>query len=661
MKKFLLMFAIATVGLATNSQAQLSQDFESTTGTSLPTGWSQGTNTQPGWQTGTYGSFPAGQWSTSYFNLVSHTRYAQVTDQSATNLNTGDTLKSPSFSLSGVTNPFLKFDQLYGGYQYQSGPNAGKHETALVMISNNNGPWVYLDSVRGNASWTTQYTSLAAYANSTNVRIAFTYADQGAYLFGLAIDNVVTYSPPNNDIWLQSAVPVNNDPASAYGPTGGTLPISGTVENFGAQTITSFNVNYQIGNGTPVSFPVTGVSIRSFGTYNFTTGNITLPTTVGTYQVKIWTSLTGDVNHTNDSVTGITVGAYNSASLPTKRLLMEEGTGTWCGYCVRGIVFMDSLEELHGNGVSLVAVHNSASDPMTVTAYDNFETSFPGFTGFPNVIVDRRGVVDPMYLLDVYNSESGVYGFANISFGARTITGTSLSVPITVTPFFPLSGDYRVVMAVTEDNIHGPLPVTTTGIWSQHNYYSYQDNNQPLSGQGINYQDSLDRMTNNYFQHVARAITPSPLGTTNLPATMAVGTGYNATMTTTLPATWNRPFVKLVAMLVRGSDGVVLNSNNTTLWTEGVQSVTANVTHASVFPNPATTGSNVAFELSAKSTAQVRVTDMAGREVFATTAKTYAAGTYTIAIPTANFAAGVYNVTIVTNNGSLTDRLSVIK
>ena len=46
-----------------------------------------------------------------------------------------------------------------------------------------------------------------------------------------------------------------------------------------------------------------------------------------------------------------------------------------------------------------------------------------------------------------------------------------------VKPALDLNGDYRLALVITEDNVHG----TGTG-YDQHNYYSNQSQNLPLSG-----------------------------------------------------------------------------------------------------------------------------------------------------------------------------------
>ena len=47
---------------------------------------------------------------------------------------------------------------------------------------------------------------------------------------------------------------------------------------------------------------------------------------------------------------------------PTKRVLFEEATGTWCQWCPRGAVYMDSLHKVYPTTAMLVAVHNSRSN-----------------------------------------------------------------------------------------------------------------------------------------------------------------------------------------------------------------------------------------------------------------------------------------------------------
>ena len=80
--------------------------------------------------------------------------------------------------------------------------------------------------------------------------------------------------------------------------------------------------------------------------------------------------------------------AANVGDVPVHRPLMEEYTGTWCGYCVRGLLGLQKLAELYPDDYVCVSYHNG--DPMEI-AYD-----FPSpIAGYPSAWVDRGMEVDP--------------------------------------------------------------------------------------------------------------------------------------------------------------------------------------------------------------------------------------------------------------------------
>ena len=76
--------------------------------------------------------------------------------------------------------------------------------------------------------------------------------------------------------------------------------------------------------------------------------------------------------------------------IPVHRPMLEEFTGTWCGWCTRGYYALETLNELYGDDVVLAAYHSG--DPMEVT--DEFPVKV---TGFPLSTLNRNGVEDPFY------------------------------------------------------------------------------------------------------------------------------------------------------------------------------------------------------------------------------------------------------------------------
>ena len=69
----------------------------------------------------------------------------------------------------------------------------------------------------------------------------------------------------------------------------------------------------------------------------------------------------------NDNVGTININPIVPAA--GKMVVSEEGTGTWCGWCVRGAVYMDLMAAKYSNYWAGIAVHNG--DPMVVATYDS--------------------------------------------------------------------------------------------------------------------------------------------------------------------------------------------------------------------------------------------------------------------------------------------------
>ena len=88
--------------------------------------------------------------------------------------------------------------------------------------------------------------------------------------------------------------------------------------------------------------------------------------------------------------------------IPPKHMVAEKQPVPECGWCPRGAVFMDIMTEDFPEDFIGIAVHNS--DPMEVTEYDNGVGAFPGFHGYPSVIIDRNEVVDPSQMPDVIDT-----------------------------------------------------------------------------------------------------------------------------------------------------------------------------------------------------------------------------------------------------------------
>ncbi|HYM21255.1 MAG TPA: Omp28-related outer membrane protein [Candidatus Kapabacteria bacterium] len=219
-----------------------------------------------------------------------------------------------------------------------------------------------------------------------------------------------------------------------------------------------------------------------------------------------------------------------SAQAPTKKVLLEEFTGSWCGWCPRGIWAIEQLEQKYPNTFIPVAFHNS--DPMQIpTGQDTLESTI---TGYPEGWVDRLVQPGNTRNLDPTQFDSAITAhfsdpvqagvtITNVTFDPRTRVMTAT---INATFTTAVTGDLRLNCYLIEDSCSGPAGTT----WDQHNYLTnrsgYQDN--PFF--------NLPAVVPSYqHMHVVRAVLGGAWGTAGvIPATAVVGTKYSVTYTYTV-------------------------------------------------------------------------------------------------------------------------------
>lgn len=111
------------------------------------------------------------------------------------------------------------------------------------------------------------------------------------------------------------------------------------------------------------------------------------------------TKVNGSSNgQSSDFATSVSVGDFQTLHRP----LMEEYTGTACGYCPRGTVGMNEMAKRYPDFIS-AAYHNyNTSDPM------HLKTSMPvRINGAPGCMLDRNGLtLDPYWGSDLENMPS---------------------------------------------------------------------------------------------------------------------------------------------------------------------------------------------------------------------------------------------------------------
>lgn len=654
MKKSLLLAGLTLCSLGTlNAQVALSENFNGLTAPAIPVGWSA--DSPSVWTSGAPNTIaPNVSAAGLSLNTPDHMKSIGVNGQLPAAQNSA--IKSSAFALPAtMPDAYFYFDLAYFGFRMNANP-AQKEELFFIVSTDGGTTWTTVQTIDPNTNdlWETRAINMSSYIGSTNIKVGFRFKNNGGQLVGAVMDNFRIFSgkdakmatanaeghPSNGVTYLQSGVAAN---------------IKGTVQNVGTSAITGYVVKYQQGANAAQSYTVSGVNIAPMGTADFTHNIPFTPAANQAYPMKVWVELTGDDNHLNDTSSVALAGV---PFIPEKKILFEEGTGTWCVWCPRGAVAMEEFAANHPNKAAQVAVHNG--DGMRVTAYDSYMTSLNG-GGFPNLVTDRTGALttDPSDIEDLYEGIKDNFGYATLTMGTPTVSGTTVSVPLTIKPAVDMPNP-RVSLIVTESNVHSSRP----GAGSQKNAYA-NNANGPMGG----WETKGSVVSNVNYHFVGRAVSPSPAGEAfTLPATLVANTTYNVTLTATLDPEWRQDHLQYIATLGEGTSKVIFNTAFSPLpplepgLPTTVANIEAGINRATLYPNPVADGmANLEIDATASATLTYNITDLTGRVVLTGSKTAINSGLNNIKINTAALNSGLYMINFSTEKGNTSIKFQVIK
>lgn len=275
-----------------------------------------------------------------------------------------------------------------------------------------------------------------------------------------------------NDVTMEYIYPNRVKPGKAF-------DLSFAVTNWGSSPISSLDYTYSIGDQThngsvslnPKEYPILYGDMAMLTTKGIapeTTGDrpVTFEITkVNGVEDEDTLGYSGVDNYSEDGY--ITV-VKNSVR---RQVVMEEFTGTWCGWCTRGIVGVEKAKAAFPDNFTAICVHFSsqnATDPYHDASSEGL-TNF--ISGFPTAFLNRTfnfAAYDPYYgysgdiVKDVSNilENTGCEAAMGV---ASELNGTNLNLTAVVKPTMDLDPQYYgITFVVTEDNLTAP----------QTNYYS---------------------------------------------------------------------------------------------------------------------------------------------------------------------------------------------
>lgn len=217
-----------------------------------------------------------------------------------------------------------------------------------------------------------------------------------------------------------------------------------------------------------LSTPIEG----GFGKTGVETIGFTAPLTLGVYTATINIDKVNGMPNSASS-NSISVKGKTLSKIVTRKTVVEEFTGTGCGYCPRGWVGMEQLKEKKENFIGIAFHQYDTADPMFVKNY--IHCSYLGITGAPGCSIDRVQTLDPYYgssnstplgILDDFDYYNSVLPEVDINVSG-VFNQDSTEVNINADIEYLTEGEgYSIVYVLTADGLSG-----TTATWRQSNYY----------------------------------------------------------------------------------------------------------------------------------------------------------------------------------------------
>jgi hypothetical protein len=495
-------------------------------------------------------------------------------DASSAPLTPDNLATSPAIDLTGVTasNVYFLYDQL-------SDPS-WPDEHYAIYITNSNDPAVitastpFYETDISEINLTNKAFDLSSFIGQT-IYISFRHFNCTDKYY-LILDNIEVKSLLPNDIQIVSSEIVR------YGLLNSSNTLSLTLKNKGSNVVNNVTVNWNDGADHIATIP-TSIGLGETVTIIHPTAVQYASVVEKTLSVTA-TQVNGNVDsNTSDNTRSNKFNTISQASV--KNVLFEEGTGTWCGWCPRGAVAMNYMTTTYPTQFIGVAVHNGASDPMKLAAYD----SATGLTGFPGMNVDRvvkNSGVTQSIMVSRFNERKVLATPVNIN-ASGSVVGSAITINASATfrTVFA-SSNFRLGVIISEDGVQG-----TANGYRQTNYYAANANG-PMGGY-----ESLPNpvpAAQMIYNHVGRALLGGYSGQTgSVPTAIADGQTANYTFNYTVPTTSVVANMHAVLVLIDQSTGEIVNAKSVVLNTLAVDSNSYIKDQVQINPNPASDYFNI--------------------------------------------------------------------
>jgi len=457
----------------------------------------------------------------------------------------------------------------------------------------------------------------------------------------IGIDNLSVKTISNNDVSLESAN------IQEYILTNQNTSLELELKNVGANEINSVTVNWNDGTDHIATIPVT-IGVGETAIVNHPTALNYSSATLYNIEITVTevNSSTDPDMSNNSQMTSIRAISQNGGT----KVLIEEGTGTWCQWCPRGAVAMEYMYNNYSDKFVGIAVHEGIPqwpDPMEVTAY----ASGSNFSGYPSMHIDRvikdesvsQEIMEYYVLLRSARPNP-------VSIGIETIlSGQELTVEASATFYSNFTNaNFRLAAIIIENDVTG-----IANTYSQSNVYSggaygpmggYENLPNPVPASMM------------VYDHVGRALLGGYNGVSgSVPTTLTDGQTINYTFNYTVPTAYDIDQIHVAVVVIDTTTGQIVNSNSAYAGTLSVNDISSN-SGFSVYPNPATDFVNLQFNQDGKYA--VKIYDITGKEVLVK-APEFLSSDSDISLPVSSLSQGMYIISIEGDTQSFSKKLII--
>lgn len=356
------------------------------------------------------------------------------------------------------------------------------------------------------------------------------------------------------DNFPQNKAAIVSASAPEYVAANTPFEVKANVTNKGLQPLRSVEVEYTVNNSEPKT--ATGTFYNPIATLKSgecVIPGVTVPST-GAYNIVVKLTKVNGVAIEDAGEASALVMSMAEGMGFTPNVVIEEFTGTWCGYCPLGYTTMEEIHEKYTDG-TLIPVCIHADDAMESDTYIKVNDLYNN-AGFPNSIINRnaayennQGALYPYPLSDIevfYNQIRANLVPAGVTLQCKFTEDNKSVVFEGNTQFcldFP-THNYTLSFGLTEDNV-GPYT-------QNNNYYrqgaQYGEWNEAGSRVSLKFNDVGRKLDNiNGIEGL-------------IPATLTAGKDYPYTYTMTIPSGVKNENLNGIVYLTNKTTGFIVNA-----------------------------------------------------------------------------------------------------